>query len=59
MLQSKFAEFLQLYSSIALVYSTYSLVSDLIQLKITIIYLLEFTNLFLGFITYLSKVLLS
>ena len=31
MLQSYFAEFLQLYSSIALVCSTYSLVSDLIR----------------------------
>jgi len=31
MLQSYFAEFLQLYSSITLVYSTYSLVSDLIR----------------------------
>jgi len=31
MLQGQFAEFLQLHSSITLVYSTYSLVSDLIQ----------------------------
>ena len=31
MLQGQFAEFLQLYSFIALVYSTYSLVSDLIR----------------------------
>jgi len=31
MLQSQFAEFLQLHSSIALVYSTYPLVSDLIR----------------------------
>ena len=40
MLQSQFAEFLQLYSSIALVYSTLPLVSDLIrcadQFKISI-----------------------
>jgi len=31
MLQSKFAEFLQLYSSTTLVYSTFLLVSDLIR----------------------------
>jgi hypothetical protein len=31
MLQGKFAEFLQLHYSIALVYSTHSLVSDLIR----------------------------
>lgn len=33
MLQSQFAEFLQLHSSIILVYSTISLVSDLIRFE--------------------------